>query len=206
VTPTYRLQIGGISDEHVQQDVADAMSANFDAFALNLLSDDMNGYAGPTVESLFSAAESAGFKLFFSFDLANLNNPDTFMPWLTKYASSSAYYTVDGKPFLSTFSGGTETFGQATPNDGWTNIFSEYNVNPYFVPNFDNAADYPGGFFNDFPVVNGAFGWESAWPTVDQGKANVSDTVDVEMISEAHTANKVYMMRKWNLMVGMDLS
>lgn len=68
-------------------------------------------------------------------------------------------------------------------------------VTPYFVPDFDDWTGYPTGFFDAFPVVDGAFSWESAWPGAGTTAANVSDGVDQSLIEQAHGVGKVYMMR-----------
>lgn len=119
------------------------------------------------------------------------------MPIVQNYSTHPSYYTVNGRPFLSTYSGGTQTFGSSSVNDFWTTAFQQYNLNPYFVPDFDNAPNYPADFFTTFPITDGAFSWETAWgaPNSPAG-TNVSDSVDTQVIQEAHAAGKVYMMRK----------
>ncbi|BGP13907.1 hypothetical protein JCM10213v2_001845 [Rhodosporidiobolus nylandii] len=74
----------------------------------------------------FAAAEASGFALFYSFDMNYFSSPgssdkisSTYMP----FAASSAYYTVDDKLLVSTFSG--ETSG--TFLDG-ANGFEESNA------------------------------------------------------------------------------
>lgn len=188
-----------MTDSEAVQDVSDAKAAGFDAFALNVPGTD--SWATNAIQLLFNAARSDGsFKLFFSFDMTHFNSPSQFLPLITQYANDSAYFQQNGRPFLSTFNGGTMTFGQSTPNDGWNTALLQplqaQRITPFFVPDFDDWSGYPNGFFNAFPVVDGAFSWESAWPTVGQGKVNVSDSVDQTMIETAHAAGKVYMMRK----------
>ena len=63
----------------------------------------------------FTAAEqlNSNFKLFFSFDMAVLDQPSTFLPLFRQYQGSSAYYRHDGRPFVSTFNGGAKSFGAA---------------------------------------------------------------------------------------------
>ncbi|APA10045.1 hypothetical protein sscle_05g048150 [Sclerotinia sclerotiorum 1980 UF-70] len=55
----------------------------------------------------FAAAEASGFSLFFSFDYAGNGAwpQSTVLSFLNKYISSSAYYYVGDKPFVSTFEG-----------------------------------------------------------------------------------------------------
>ena len=118
------------------------------------------------------------------------------MPIVQNYSTRDSYYKVGGRPLLSTFSGGTESFGSSSVNEFWTSAFQQYNVNPYFIPNFDNVPDYPNDFFTTFPIADGAFSWETAWPAPDSpAGTNVSSLIDTQAIEEAHAAGKVYMMR-----------
>lgn len=157
------------------------------------------GWSTAAVSALFSAAAGTEFKLFFSFDMTHFSNPSDFIPILKQYAGNNNYYSYSGKPFVSTFDGGTLTFGSSDPNSGWTNSFksvlSNAGVDVFFVPDFDDASNYPNNFFSTFSVVDGAFSWETAWPPVNSGKVNVSDSVDSTVLRDAHSSSKVYMMR-----------
>ncbi|KAI0759582.1 glycoside hydrolase [Trametes elegans] len=189
--------LGG-SDEAVK-DVQDAKQLGLDAFALNV-QEVSASWATDAIQLLFSAAESNGFKLFFSFDMAVLDQPSTFLPLFRQYQSSSAYYRHDGRPFVSTFNGGAKSFGAGSPNQGWQTQFKDAlaadGISPFFVPDFDDygGAEYDAAFFNNYPVVDGVMGWESAWPQVSEGVANVSSAKDQTALTNAHAAGKVYMM------------
>jgi glucan endo-1,3-alpha-glucosidase len=178
-------------------DIRDAITAGFDAFALNLPSTD--SWATDAVSHLFAAASGTSFKLFFSFDMTRFSNPSQFLPVLEQYAANESYYLQNGRPFVSTYKGGTLTFGQSNANTGWTVAFRQplvqRGIDPFFVPDFDDANGYPSGFFETFTVADGAFSWESAWPQNSQGRVNVSDSVDQSVLQEAMAARKMYMMR-----------
>ena len=129
------------------------------------------------------------------------------MPIVRNYSTRNSYYKVGGRPFLSTFSGGTESFGSSSVNEFWTSAFQQYNLNPYFIPNFDNVPNYPNDFFTTFPVADGVFSWETAWPAPDSpAGTNVSSSIDTQAIEEAHTAGKVYMMRMYPFVPACSLS
>lgn len=186
-------------DEAVM-DVRNASNAGIDGFALNVASADP--WSTSAIADLFIAANgSSGFQLFFSFDMTHFSDPSQFLPLIEEYYTNPAYYFQNGRPLISTFNGGTLTFGNATPNDGWDAAFRKplesRGISPFFVPDFDDWSGYPNGFFNAFPVVDGAFSWESAWPQVSEGKANVSDVVDVTVLRDAHAAGKIYIMRQF---------
>ncbi|KAL1870930.1 hypothetical protein Plec18167_007236 [Paecilomyces lecythidis] len=182
-------------------DVKDASNAGIDGFALNVMSTD--SWSNSAIADLFDAANaSSGFKLFFSFDMTHFTNPSQFIPLIQEYHTNSAYFLQNDKPLVSTFNGGTLTFGSDTPGDGWEAAFrkplEDMGISPFFVPDFDDWSGYPNGFISAFPVVDGAFSWETAWPEVSEGKANVSDVVDATVLHDAHSADKVYMMgQQW---------
>ncbi|CRG88942.1 hypothetical protein PISL3812_05977 [Talaromyces islandicus] len=188
--------VGGITQDHANTDIQQAIAAGFDAFALNLMSTD--GWSTDAVSALFKASAGTEFKLFFSFDMTHFSDPSEFIPVLKDYVGNDNYYTYSGKPFVSTFDGGTLTFGSSDPNSGWTNSFksvlSDAGIDVFFVPDFDDSSNYPNDFFSTFSVVDGAFSWETAWPGVNSGKVNVSDSVDATVLGDAHSASKVYMM------------
>jgi hypothetical protein len=79
-----------------------AKGAGIDAFALNMASQDTtNDQALPLA---FAAAESVGFKLFFSFDYAG-NGPwdrDIVTNLINRWKTSGAYYYRGSQPFVST--------------------------------------------------------------------------------------------------------
>ncbi|KAH8705699.1 glycoside hydrolase [Talaromyces proteolyticus] len=188
--------VGTITTDHANTDIQNAITAGFDAFALNVMSTD--SWSTDAVSALFNASAGTNFKLFFSFDMTHFSDPSSFIPILKQYVGHDNYYTYDSKPFVSTFDGGTLTFGASDPNSGWTNSFKDVlsgaGIDVFFVPDFDDASNYPTDFFSTFTVVDGAFSWETAWPTVGAGVVNVSDTVDASVLGDAHSAGKIYMM------------
>jgi glucan endo-1,3-alpha-glucosidase len=197
-------QVGTMTANEAVTDVQDAINAGFDAFALNVASTD--DWSTTAISYLFSAANNnagSDFKLFFSFDMTRFSNPSQFLPLLEQYASNDSYLLQNGQPFVSTFGGGASsyTFGQDNANDGWDVAFRQplqsKGIDPFFVPNFDDWTGYPSGFFDAFSVVDGVFSWEAAWPEVNAGMVNESDSIDQAALQGAQAANKVYMMRKW---------
>jgi glucan endo-1,3-alpha-glucosidase len=178
------------------QDVADAIAAGFDGFALNTHSiSSSDTWNTDAITYLLDAAEGTSFKMFLSFDMSWGLDVSGLGDFLLQFSNHSQYYTTDdGRPWVSTYDGGT------TDNSDWESEFIQplidQGVTPYFIPDFDDWSGYPTSFFDTFTVVDGAFSWESAWPTEGSSPANVSDSTDSTMISEAHAAGKVYMMRK----------
>jgi glucan endo-1,3-alpha-glucosidase len=172
------------------------MQVGFDAFALNTHT-ITDSWALTALGYLFDAADAHGFKLFMSFDMSwNLIQPSDIPPFLTTYAKRASYYKVDGKPFVSSYYGGTIS------NDQWDTGFRQplvaQGLTPFFVPDFDNWPGYPNGFFDTYTVVDGAFSWEVAWPAPGTSPANVSASVDQAALQEARSAGKAYMMRMFH--------
>lgn len=157
-------------------------------------------WAVENVQNLFDAANDNDFKLFFSFDMNWFTDPSDFIPLFLEYASDPAYYHHDGRPFTSTFYGGTANFGEDNPNDGWQIHFKDaledQGVETYFVPAFSDATNASSDFFSSFPVVDGAMSWDTAWPAQESGLVNVSSEIDQEYLDGAHDVDKTFMMGK----------
>lgn len=89
-------------------------------------------------------------------------------------------------------------------NDGWQKHYKDAlaGLNPpittFFAPDFSNSPISPTDKYNTFPVVDGLFNWESAWPAVSEGRVNVSSEVDQEYLAAARAAGKPYMMRPFS--------
>lgn len=82
-----------------------AQEAHIDAFALNIAAGDSK--TASQLSNAFTAADSAGFKLFLSFDYAG-NGPSQARDVIslpTTYGPNAAYFDYPGKLFVSTFEG-----------------------------------------------------------------------------------------------------
>ncbi|KAJ1553988.1 hypothetical protein HK405_006327, partial [Cladochytrium tenue] len=195
--------VGGMSGlSQAKADVDDALACGIDAFAINV-QDASSWWSVDTIDWLFQAAEGTDFKLFFSFDMNVLTAPADFIPLLVKYHNSSAYYTYEGgRPLVSTFNGGTLTFGSSSSSAGWQASFIDVlaadGIVPFFMPDFDDytgtGSKYTASFFDDYPVVDGVFAWETAWPGTGASNTTVSSTVDAANLVAARAAGKPYMM------------
>ncbi|OKL55799.1 hypothetical protein UA08_08838 [Talaromyces atroroseus] len=186
--------VGSMNSSEAAQDVTDAIAAGFDGFALNTHSiSSSDTWNTDAITYLLDAAEGTSFKMFLSFDMSWGLDVSGLPAFLLQFSNHSQYYTTDdGRPWVSTYDGGT------TDNSEWESSFYQplvdEGVTPFFVPDFDDWSGYPTGFFDTFTVVDGAFSWESAWPSAGTTPANVSDSVDSTMVEDAHAAGKIYMM------------
>ncbi|KAF2091346.1 glycoside hydrolase family 71 protein [Saccharata proteae CBS 121410] len=190
------------SMDRATTDITDGANLGIDAFAINVQNTTAE-YAVNTIEWMFEAAKTNGnIKLFFSMDFAFSETIDNFMDLIQKYYDHDAYYKYNDLPFVSTFDGGTQTFGQSTSNAGWQNEFKDvmkddgYPV--FFAPDFDDydglGSEYDAAFFENYPVVDGILAWDYAWPHVDTGFVNVSSDKDQTALTNAHNVSKPYIM------------
>ncbi|KAJ7083617.1 glycoside hydrolase family 71 protein, partial [Mycena belliarum] len=156
-------------------EMALAESKGFDAFALNIGSDD---WQENQVQKAFDAVKGSSFNLFFSFDMTSIpcSAPSDVL-LLQKYhrfQGSNNYQLVNGKPLVSTFSGQDCKFGKSNSNDGWHSAIKP--LEPiFFMPAFfvDSSS------LSAYDVMDGAFNWNSAWP---MGDYNIDFTSDSSWI------------------------
>lgn len=112
-----------------------AQTANIDAFALNMPAG--SSVTASQVSNAFIAANSRGFKLFFSFDYAGNGTwaKDDVLSLLKTYASNGAYFLHDGvKPLVSTFEGP----GSAAD---WVEI--KATIGCFFIPDWSSIGAGP---------------------------------------------------------------
>lgn len=145
-----------------EDDITQAKEAHIDAFALNMAYGDPNNDA--QVPNAFSAANSLGFSLFFSFDYAgNGSWPQAeVISMINTYKSEAAYYYYNSQAFVSTFEGPDHAAD-------WPAIKQETGC--FFIPSWSSlgakAAMATG-------VVDGLFSW-AGWP---EGPNDMYTTVD----------------------------
>ncbi|CRG83032.1 hypothetical protein PISL3812_00380 [Talaromyces islandicus] len=186
--------VGSMVEDEAAKDVKDAIAAGFDGFALNTHSiSSSDSWNTDAINYLLDAASGTSFKMFISFDMSWGLDVAGLGDFLVQFSNHSQYYTTaDGRPWVSTYSGGS------TSNSDWNTLFKQplqaQGVNPFFIPDFDDWSGYPTGFFDEYTVVDGALSWEVAWPGAGSTVSNVSDSVDSTLIKDAHAAGKVYMM------------
>lgn len=177
--------IGEIFDEHTRQDIISAQSIGLDAFALNF--DQFASWSNNTVDRLFNNADTLGFKLFFSFDMAagHLTDPSQYAQYLKNYITRASYFKYNGKPLVSTFG------GEGVSDAQWSS-FKRTVGDMLIVPGFYQATPSTT-FFSSRPNLDGVFNWNS-WPSSDEGKVSVSTTQDSTFLTAARNTNKLFMM------------
>ncbi|KAK3935749.1 glucan endo-1,3-alpha-glucosidase [Diplogelasinospora grovesii] len=173
--------VGGWTTSQWSSDIAVAQAAGIDGFALNVAAIDTMTPPGPqTLANAFSAAQSLGFKLFFSFDyLAQGAWPRSdILTLLNRYANHPAYFQhpPTNQPLVSTFEGTGNTFD-------WISIKAQTNV--FFVPDYSSLGPL-GAVLTG--VADGLFSW-SAWP---DGPSIISTVLD--LLYQVLLGSKPYMM------------
>ncbi|KAI9042403.1 glycoside hydrolase family 71 protein [Aspergillus affinis] len=153
-----------------------AQDAHIDAFALNMAYNDPNNI--DALPAAFSAADSVGFKLFFSFDYAGNGNwpKSDVINLITQYSAHSSYYFYKGQAFVSTFEGP----GRA---DDWPSIKAATGC--FFVPSWSSLGAKPAV---ETGVVDGLFSW-AGWPW---GPQDMNTYIDASYIQ--YLTGLPYMM------------
>lgn len=87
-----------------EKDMNVAKAYGITGFALNI---GVDPYTEEQLNFAYAAAQATGFKVFISFDFNWYKSSDTtgVSTMLKKYINNPAQYKVEGKPFVSTFSG-----------------------------------------------------------------------------------------------------
>lgn len=170
-------------------DIKLASSYGIDGFALNIGPD----YWQPDrISQMFSAStQFPSFKLFFSFDMSVMSDPNILISYCEQYAYHSNSFYYKNKYFVSTFAGENLNFGYPTVNDGWQNAFKTPLANEgiyiYFVPSWTALGPYD--IFENYPVLDGMFSW-AAWPS---GNYPMNTDEDLLYIDDANRNGKTYM-------------
>jgi glucan endo-1,3-alpha-glucosidase len=153
------------------EDIQAAQSYGLDGFALNIGSDvwqpDRVADAYAASLAVFNKdTTKTAFKLFISFDMTCLSDPNLINQYITTYHGHPSQFVYAGKDFVSTFSGESPpvTFGQDNINDGWQiaikDVLAGQGIQIYFVPAW--TAVPAQGVFDSYPVLDGIMAW-SAW-------------------------------------------
>lgn len=136
-------------------DIKRAMAAGIDAFAVNYggWSNDFNKW-DTYLKQIFAAAETAKFKLFLTWDMTSVKDPNMIVRLQNQYAKSPSQLYYNNRLFMSTFD------ITDNPNFNWKNdvlnkIVTSNGNKVYFVPGTTQgsakdlfARSYVDGVFN----------------------------------------------------------
>ncbi|KAI0047881.1 glycoside hydrolase family 71 protein [Auriscalpium vulgare] len=162
-------------------DINLAGSRGVDAFALNVgnevwESDRMDDAYAAALTTVDNSTDTPSFGMFLSLDMTSLSCADdndaiTLAKLVQRYAGHPAQLRNNGRVVLSTFEGDECGFGSA----GWEKVVDGLNV--WFLPVFFGEI----ASWSQWGVVDGAFNWNSGWPSGDQ---NVTWDSDAWWISQ----------------------
>lgn len=149
-------------------DISQAAAANIDGFALNMGRDD---WQPARVADAYKAAlqSNQDFKLLISLDMTSFpcsssQDAQILRDTVRAYLSHPNQLQYASRAVVSTFSGESCTFGQASPAQGWQTQFVHHpdlDGRIYLIPSFFIDPNNFGAFSN---VMNGDFNWNAAWP------------------------------------------
>jgi glucan endo-1,3-alpha-glucosidase len=188
--------IGGITNEHVRQDIIDAKALGLDGFAMNY--DQFEYWSNDTVDFLFNNADDLkDFKLFFSFDHAAghfPNGPSQYADYLAKYVKRPSYLYFQGKALVSTFG------GEDIPDGNWAAFKAQVKAKVgsdfqgvRLVPGFYQNVTPSANFFDGRGSIDGVFNWNS-WQPTNAGKVPVSTVDDLKFQAATKATSKTFMM------------
>lgn len=131
------LQVGNtqyFSQSDWETNMRLAKSYHIDAFALNMAYGWVDN--AKQVAMAFTAADSVGFQLFYSFDYAGNGAwpKEDVIQFLQNHASDGSYYHYNGKPFVSTFEG-------PDSSGDWVDIKAQTGC--FFVPDWSSIGAGP---------------------------------------------------------------
>jgi len=168
-----------------------AQAAGIDAFALNVADGTGQTWLIPQILSAYAAAAGTGFKLFLSLDQSFQWTSADIISIISQTANLPAQFKYNGKPFVSTFLGQSQTLGYSDINTAWNAIkssLSSSGINIFFVPFWPLN---PSNIFSTYPVLDGIFTW-AAWPSPNAGSSSLLSS-DNAYLTAAHDAGKIYM-------------
>lgn len=171
-------------------DITSAQQVGIDGFALNWIPPDCDyglDWTVTQIDNAFTAAESMGFKLMYSFDMSysecTIYWNQTFMEtMISKYAGNSAAYRWNSNMLVSTYGGdqveqyGDEFFQGLKDNMADSNPISlAPALTTYSMGAQTNPTSEAASLMSDYPSIDGYLNWQ-AWPlNVEQ---NITVTPD----------------------------
>lgn len=157
-----------------KKDMASAQQIGIDGFSLNWIPPDCSypsrAWQVDRIDDAYTAAESMGFKLMFSFDMSystcNTYWNTTFMQtMITKYSSSSSSMRWNTNVLVSTYGGDTvDEYGNEffqSLKDGCKSVGVSISLTPALT-SFSEAAQYTpataaGNLIAEYPSIDGYF-------------------------------------------------
>ncbi|KAG1797384.1 glycoside hydrolase family 71 protein [Suillus plorans] len=164
-----------------------AQNIGIDGFALNI---GANDYEVDRIVDAYAAAESLGFKLFYSFDMTDTWKQSDMVNIVANHSSSPSTFLWNNTILVSTYSG--ESYGE----DFWAGFKSalqSQGIHITLAPAFTTYRDpsSAASLVSTFPSIDGFFNWWS-WPA-DVG-ANLTTATDLAYQAAVSSLSGPYIM------------
>ncbi|KAL0959133.1 hypothetical protein HGRIS_014424 [Hohenbuehelia grisea] len=177
-----------------ERDFALAASKGIDGFALNIGYDSW--YPDKVRDAYIAAANTGGaFKLFISFDMTSFpcmapEHGNIIREYINTYYVHPNQLLYNSHPLVSTFGGQHCTFGTGNLNDGWSSVLKREMRPNHFIPAFFmSPSDFAG-----YPVMDGAFNWNSGWPPAGD---DITFDRDAEYVNNLGGRSYMAAMSPW---------
>ncbi|PPR05439.1 hypothetical protein CVT26_011317 [Gymnopilus dilepis] len=151
-------------------DIQKIAAGGADAIALNIGGDD---WQRTQVAAAYQAAQDSGtgIKLFYSFDLTAMTcDLNDLVARVQLYANHPSQFKVNGKVFISSYS------GDCLGNSGWASLKAQTNA--YLMPFIWGLE----GQFNAWPALDSWYCWGCAWPQGDYPKNTDDDNYYISQL------------------------
>ncbi|KAG2124416.1 glycoside hydrolase family 71 protein [Suillus clintonianus] len=168
-------------------DMTTAQNIGINGFALNIVAND---YEVDRIVDAYAAAESLGFKLFYSFDMSYTWQQSDMVNIVANHSSSPSTFLWKNAILVSTYSG--ESYGE----DFWASFKStlqSQGIDIALAPAFTTYRDTSdaASLVSTFPSIDGFFNWWS-WPAdVD---ANLTTATDLAYQAAVSSLSGPYIM------------
>ncbi|KAG5643313.1 hypothetical protein DXG03_001197 [Asterophora parasitica] len=171
--------IVGSEYPYTQNDWADDLrqiaAKGIDATVLNMGSD---AWERQQIGRAYAAAQSIGsnVKLFISFDFTAWNGCDLndVVGRVKEFANHPNQFKIDGRPFVSSFS------GDCLGNAGWASLKAQTNA--YLMPFIWGQE----GNFNNWPSLDSWLCWGCAWPNGNIDKTTADDEYYISQLGSRY--------------------
>ncbi|KAJ7489019.1 glycosyl hydrolase family 71-domain-containing protein [Mycena latifolia] len=192
--------VGSVTADHVKIDIDQAQAAGIQGFSLNI-ADPSKDFVASTLAYMFAYAPTVGFHLHISMDIwasgdSAGGHPEIYDDLLAQYMHVSGYFTMNGLPYVTTFSDGGLT------NTLWNSWRSNLGSSIYFCPDFDGTTGYTSGadgwwyYWGD--SLDCVLSWEAAWPVRSGQTAGSASQgsieIDLAVLDSAVERGKQYNM------------
>ncbi|KAH7908228.1 glycoside hydrolase family 71 protein [Hygrophoropsis aurantiaca] len=173
-------------------DMTTAQEIGIDGFALNIAGND---YEVDKIVDAYTAAESLGFKLFYSFDMSYTWEQTDMVNIVMNHSSSPSNFMWKDTLLVSTYSG--EDLGE----DFWATFktaLANEGINITLAPAFTTYRDPANAtdLLTNFPSIDGFFNWWS-WPADVDANLTIATDLAYQQAISSRTGPYIMAVSPW---------